>query len=200
MARPFKDLSQSPDSDTPPRQERPRQSLPRDKVDVTKTYQLSPFDASRDEKYRDNVAVQKSVVVKFELPKGKSFSRIEAKGSVPAYWHMKTGGINLHLRDGLAPGREIVGLVEVSVRKTKPEGRENFVSKEFFAINLYPADGPATHVLRIDSDGAGDTTVEVEEQTAFFMNKSGIIQIAPVGLTDKDDTLVPTGDEPPTAA
>lgn len=171
----------------------------KDKVDVAKAYLLSPFDESRDPKYKDNVARRRRVVVRFVLPEGKKFCFNEAKGKVPAYWHARVGGINMHLRDGLAPGREIVGLIEVSVRKTQPDGRDGFVSREYFAVNLYPADGPATHVLRLGPEGAGATTVEVEERTAFFRNESGTIRIVPAGSVDfdgEDDTIVPTGDEP----
>lgn len=177
----------------------------RDVVKVAKAYQISPFDEARDQKYKDNVVHRKSIVAKFVLPAGEEFGFNEAKGQVPAYWHVRIGGTNLHLRDGLVPGQEVIGLVEVSLRQTKPEKpRAGFEPRSYIAVNLYPTDGPATHELLLDQPALGAIVVDVDDKHGRFVvttetDRARIVPIGSGGSVDFDgeeDTVVPTGDEP----
>lgn len=87
---------------------------------------------------------------------------------IPAHYHARVGGIDVHLRDGLLPDALGVARLEVRERTVETGGRD----VTYLSLNLYPAPGetPERRLLMTEEVG-----------TVTFKRRNGAVTIQAIG-------------------
>lgn len=87
---------------------------------------------------------------------------------VPAHYHARVGGIDVHLRDGLLPDALGVARLEVRERTVETGGRD----VTYLSLNLYPAPGETPEHRLLMGEEVGAVT---------FKRRNGTITIQVIG-------------------
>lgn len=87
---------------------------------------------------------------------------------VPAHYHSRVGGIDVHLRDGLLPDALGVARLEVRERTVETGGRD----VTYLSLNLYPAPGETPEHRLLMGEEVGAVT---------FKRRNGTITIQVIG-------------------